>query len=115
MNLLKIIEGNRLERYRNAVEVLDLKKEVRERLMGIEDIDMHKKEIAKVLDGVKLWNYPPEAREDVKAARELLRQLIEDEEVQDNRLIDIPMPEAMSIWKVVQNFEHLFGFGKIAI
>jgi hypothetical protein len=63
--------------YRRAIRTLELPEAKEERYISFYEIDAMRSELAKMIDDIKLWNYAPRKREEVKAARAYLHQVLE--------------------------------------
>ncbi len=64
------------DQYREAIRVLDLKESEEERFLDFDQIETFRKALAHRLERIKLWNYAPEQREEVKTARAFLRTFL---------------------------------------
>jgi len=74
--------------YHGALKTLDLPEKIYDRLYDFEMFEQHRTELTKQLKKIKLWNYPPDTREDVRKARQYLHDLLD---------IGVPFGESMII------------------
>ncbi len=63
-----------VEMYVDSIFALDIENEAEENMyLKVEDIDQFKGALISRLEKTKLWNYPPDVRNDVKKARDFLK------------------------------------------
>ncbi len=63
--------------YRQAIRALDLSEEREEQYLQYNGQEAFRASLGRMLDGIKLWNYAPEKRDEVKSARTYLRHIAE--------------------------------------
>ena len=67
------------DRYREAIRALDLKEAEAERFLDFDRLETFRRALEYRLDKAKLWNYAPDQRDEVKAARTFLKTLLATE------------------------------------
>ncbi len=77
-----------LEQYRRAIRALDLNETEQEHLLDPDRLDTFRQALEYRLEKTKLWNYAPEQREEVKAARAFLQTFLR---------ADIPYAETLFV------------------
>jgi len=67
------------DQYRQAIRALDLNETEEERFLDFDHLETFRSALSYRLDKTKLWNYAPDQRDDVKAARTFLKTLLSTE------------------------------------